>query len=385
VSDVKKILVIAGEASGDRLAAHALKKTQELAHQRAISLELYGIGGNECEKAGMRLLHTDKEMSVVGFTEVIKRFSFFRKVFNEIVSLLDSKEHRPDLLFLVDYPGFNIRLAKEAKKRGLPVVYYVSPQVWAWKPGRIKNIVENTDKMLVIFPFEEEIYKRAGHKNVQFVGHPLVELIETEEKVFIGKETFAAKHDLAANKKWLLIFPGSRQEEIKRHLAVMVRAAHLFDKANAFEKIVVCSASLPGDLFKGVGAGVKRFLGSSAEIHELMCYAEVGILKSGTTTLEAGLMKFPGVICYRTSFLTYHVAKRLISLPYVGLINIVLGRKAYPELLQSDFQAEKIASSLFDVEHNRENYRSTLTHLHDMLRSGEVPTSELVARQLLAR
>jgi lipid-A-disaccharide synthase len=383
VSDRKKILVIAGEASGDRLAAHAIEKAMKLALEKGTTLDLYGIGGNDCEKLGMRLYHSDKEMSVVGFAEVLKRFGFFRTVFNEMLSILDSKESRPDTVFLIDYPGFNIRFAKEAKKRGIRIVYYVSPQVWAWKPGRIKSIVENTDEMLVIFPFEEELYKKAGHKNVRFVGHPLVELIESEEQAFMGKEAFAIQHGLEREKKWILIFPGSRQEEVSRHLAIMSEAAQTFDKDNAWEKVVVCSASIPKELFTKVGEGIKIFRGSSAEIHELMSYAELGILKSGTTTLEAGLMKLPGVICYRTSYVTYQLAKRFISLPYIGLINIVLGRKAYPELLQTEFQPEKIASSLLEVEQNRGKYRSLLSDLRDMLRSGEVPTSEIVARQLL--
>jgi lipid-A-disaccharide synthase len=200
-----KILVIAGEASGDRLAARALLRFKELAASHGSSGELFGIGGRECRDLGMDCLYTTDQMSVVGFLEVAKRYAFFRRVLKNIVSLLDSK--RPDVIFLVDYPGFNLRVAKEARRRGIRVVFYVSPQVWAWKASRIKDIVASVDDMLVIFPFEVDIYKQAGLTNTYFVGHPLLEIIGQERSSYSTREEFAAKFGLDPNKEWLLAFP----------------------------------------------------------------------------------------------------------------------------------------------------------------------------------
>ncbi len=379
---MKKILVIAGEASGDRLAAHALRKAQELAHERDESLELYGIGGDECKKIGLKLLHTSDEMSVVGFAEVAKRYFFFRNVFNEIIALLDNEATRPDTLFLVDYPGFNLRVAKEAHKRGIRVVFYVSPQVWAWKAGRIKQIVLDVDELLVIFPFEEKIYKDTGMKAVHFVGHPLTELVEEEEKSFVSREEFAKQHHFDPQKKWLAIFPGSRQEEVARHAHTMYEAAIEFDIKNEYEKIVIRSSEI-GDIAYPISSEIKAFRGSSAEIHQLMHHSSLGILKSGTTTLEAGLMQLPGVICYKTSFATYQIAKRFVTLANIGLVNIVLGKTLYPEFIQNDFTPTNIVNGLKDVASRKKEFTSSLSTLRQMLHSdGDRTPSERVASYL---
>lgn len=351
-----------------------------MANERGMSLDIYGIGGSECSSLGAKLYYTDKDVSVIGFAEVVKRYFFFRRVFNTMVSLLDNSDTRPDVVFLIDYPGFNLRFAKQAKKRGIKVIYYVSPQVWAWKEGRIKSIIENTDELLVIFPFEEKLYKEKGHHNVKFVGHPLLELIEEEEKSFVGKETFAQKHGLNPNKDWLLIFPGSRTEEVSHHLSTMTAAADKFDSQNRYEKIIVKASGIT--LY--VDRNTKVFDGSSKEIHELMSYGSLGILKSGTTTLEAGLMGLPGIICYKTSSLTYLIAKNLIKLPYIGLINIVLGKQLYPELIQHDFTPAKIAEGLHSVLANKNSFTQDLRNLRSLLRAPSGSTAGRVANELLA-
>jgi lipid-A-disaccharide synthase len=377
---LKKIFFIAGEASGDRLAAHALRAAQDMASKRGAILDTYGIGGSECATLGAKLYYTDKDMSVIGFAEVVKRYRFFRNVFRKMVSLLDDPLTKPDVVFLVDYPGFNLRFAKEAKKRNIKVIYYVSPQVWAWKEGRIKSIIENTDELLVIFPFEEKLYKEKGHHNVKFVGHPLLELIEEEESSFIGKEAFASKHGLDPRKEWLLVFPGSRAEEVSRHLSTMEAATEKFDLENKYEKIIVKASGITVN----VDRDTKVFDGSSKQIHELMSYGSLGILKSGTTTLEAGLMGLPGVICYKTSSITYIIAKNLIKLPYIGLINIVLGKPLYPELIQHNFTPDTIAEGLHTVLGNQETFTKELRNLRSLLRAPSGSTARRVAGELLA-
>lgn len=351
-----------------------------MASERGETLDMYGIGGSECTALGVKLYYTDKDVSVIGFAEVVKRYLFFRKVFNTMVSLLDDPLTKPDVIFLVDYPGFNLRFAKEAKKRNIKVIYYVSPQVWAWKEGRIKSIIANTNELLVIFPFEEKLYKERGHHNVKFVGHPLLELVEEEEKSFIGKEAFAAKHGLGPKKEWLLVFPGSRAEEVSRHLSTMTAAARRFDIDNRYEKIVVKASGVTIH----VDGDTKVFDGNSKEIHELMSYGSLGILKSGTTTLEAGLMGLPGVICYKTSSITYLIAKNLIKLPYIGLINIVLGKQLYPELIQHQFTSDAIAEELRSVLGNKAVFTEELRNLRSSLRAPSGSTAKRVANELLA-
>lgn len=375
-----KILFIAGEVSGDRLAAHALQAAKDIAHEKGITLDISGIGGDETRALGANIYYSDKEMSVIGFAEVMKRYYFYRSVFRKMVSLLDSPDTRPHTVFLVDYPGFNLRFAKQAKKRGIKVIYYVSPQVWAWKKGRIKDVIRNTDELLVIFPFEEILYRERGHHHVTFVGHPLVEQIEKEEQSFVGKEEFAKRHGLDSKKEWLLVFPGSRKDEITHHLSVMTEAAKEFGFTKNYEVIIVQASGVEIH----ADSECKVFHGSSHEIHELMSYGKLGILKSGTTTLEAGLMGLAGVICYKTSRLTYLVAKALITLPYIGLVNIVLEKKLYPELIQNDLSVNNLITALSQIEQNTAVFNEELRNLRVMLRTEQGGTARRVAEKLLS-
>jgi lipid-A-disaccharide synthase len=376
-----KILAVAGEASGDRLAARALKEAIHAAGSRGDSLELFGIGGKACEKIGMNCLYTVDEMSVVGFLEVAKRYGFFRNVLKKIIALLDSEDNRPDILFLVDYPGFNLRLAKEAHKRGIRVVFYVSPQVWAWKSSRIKDIVASVDDMIVIFPFETDLYVKAGLANTHFVGHPLLEIIEEERTAFISRDEFAAKFNLDPGKKWLLAFPGSRPEEVARHLDVMGKAATSFASKYNLKPVIVESESVPHVNYP-LNSRMNNFR-SAQDIHQLMSHSYIGILKSGTTTLEAALMGLPGVICYKTSAPTYMIAKRMIKLPFIGLANIVLGKKLYPELIQSEFTPDRIIEKLEMVMNQKEEFTRELQHVWDILCAPNGSPSQRAAEILL--
>jgi lipid-A-disaccharide synthase len=375
-----RILAVAGEASGDRLAARALKNAKEIANSKDLSLDIYGIGGNQCKEIGMDCVYSVEEMSVVGFFEVARRYNFFRKVFKNIVSFLDSSALKPDILFLIDYPGFNLRLAREAHKRGIRVVFYVSPQVWAWKASRVKDIVATVDDMIVIFPFEVDIYKKAGLANTHFVGHPLLEIITEEKKFFSSREAFAQRMSLDGDTNWLLIFPGSRNEEVAKHLDTMISAAAKFCSDKNWQPIVVESESVSHRIYEN--ANVQQFR-SAKDIHELMFHSQLGILKSGTTTLEAALMGLPGVICYKTSAVTYQIAKRMITLPFIGLANIVLGKKLYPELLQSEFSVERITESLEFVNNEKDLFIAQLKEAWKILEAPSDSPSNRVAEILL--
>ena len=379
-----KILVVAGEASGDRLAARALDHAIAIAKSKGNSLELFGIGGRESAKLGMNCLYSTDQMSVVGFLEVAKRYRFLKRVLKNIILLLDSKERRPDILFLIDYPGFNLRLAKEARKRGIRVVFYVSPQIWAWKASRKDNIISSVDDMLVIFPFEVDIYKKVGLKNTYFVGHPLLEIIEQEKTLFSLREVFAAKFGLNSRENWLLVFPGSRKEEVINHLEVMAKAATDFCSGKNWQPVIVQSESVPVENYgKITDSSIKHFR-SPNNIHQLMFHAQLGILKSGTTTLEAALMKLPGVICYKTSRLTYMIAKRMITLKFIGLANIVLGKQLYPELIQTEFTSERIRQSLEFVYGQRNVFTDQLNEIWNILRAPNDSPSKRVAEILVS-
>jgi lipid-A-disaccharide synthase len=384
VEHTVKILVVAGEASGDRLAARALEQAAAIAASQNTTLDLFGIGGRECQALGMKCFYSTDQMSVVGFLEVAKRYFFFRNVLKNIISVLDSKDKRPNILFLIDYPGFNLRLAKEARKRGIRVVFYVSPQVWAWKASRVKDIVASVNHMLVIFPFEVEIYTKAGLKNTCFVGHPLLEIIEQERITFISRQEFAEKFKLDAHKNWLVFFPGSRKEEVTRHLEVMSKAALGFCSGKNWQPVIVESESVPVSSYDtNSDPPIKRFR-SAKDVHQLMYHAQLGILKSGTTTLEATLMGLLGVICYKTSALTYLIAKRMITVKFIGLANIVLGKKLYPELIQSEFTPERIKENLEFVYKQKEIFTTGLKEVWNILQSPNDSPSRRVAEILLA-
>jgi lipid-A-disaccharide synthase len=379
---IRSILLIAGEASGDRIASRAIRAVKRLAHDREEEISFFGIAGDECAAEGMECLHTAREMSVVGFVEVVRRFRFFRRVLLEMTRALD--ERKPDAIFLIDYPGFNIRLAREAKRRGVRVIYYVSPQVWAWHKSRIHELKRVVDEMLVIFPFEEKLYLDAGMKNAQFVGHPLVERIDEERERWRDRAAFASAHGLDSKKEWLLVFSGSRTEEVRRLLPMMAEAAMDFGAKHNMLPILVESPSIDSAHYDTyLRTPLTRFRDSNAT-HELMAHSELGILKSGTTTLEAALLGLPGVICYRTHPLTFFIGKKLVKLPYIGLANIVLGKKLYPELLQQDVSASAISRELETIFAHRDEFKRALVGVADALRLPGAGPSQRVAEILLA-
>lgn len=380
----RKILVIAGEPSGDRLAARVIKEGNVLAASKETKIDWFGIGGEQSKAQGLKCLYDTNEMSVVGFLEVAKRYSFFKRVFTEMVSLLDNAATKPDVILLVDYPGFNIRFAAEAKKRNIEVIYYISPQVWAWKPSRVKSIVNSVSRMLVIFPFEKEIYTQAGLANTEFVGHPLLEIIDEEQKFFSTREAFALKYQLDHSKQWLLIFAGSRNEEVRRHQAIMTDAAITLASTINVQPIVVESPNVSEEFYKSLPKDIARFRNAD-DVHQLMYYSDLGILKSGTTTLEAALLGLPGVICYKTSFPTYWMARMLVKLNYIGLANIVLGKMLYPELLQTDMTTNHIVREIIKINSASTAFKEQLANVRSMLESENASPSKTVASYLLGK
>jgi lipid-A-disaccharide synthase len=330
---VKRVMMVAGEASGD---LHGSGVVREL-RQSDPGIEIFGIGGDAMRQEGMELVQHISSMSFMGFVEVVKHLSAIRAVERQMEMLLESR--RPDVVVLIDFPGFNLRLAANVKRQGIPLLYYISPQVWAWNRGRIKKMKHLVDRMKVVFPFEVDLYRAEGI-DVEFVGHPIVERIGSST----NRQDFFRRHGLNAGVKLLGLFPGSRIQELERILPVMADVAVLLRERLGIEVALGVAPNLGSDV-------VKRFLPRSSGItlvenatYDLMNHADAAIVTSGTATLETGWFGTPMVVVYRTSPLTYFIGRLLVDVPYIGLVNIVAGNKVVPELVQGDMTAKKLVS-----------------------------------------
>ena len=333
------IMVVVGEASGD---AHAARVVTAL-KQRAPALNISGIGGDKLCAAGMDVTIDFSELAVMGLVEVLKKYRHLKSVFNQMVELL--KNQRPDLLILVDYPGFNLKLAKQAKKLGIPVVYYISPKVWAWRKGRVKTIQRVVDKMLVLFPFEVPIYEQAGVP-VNCVGHPLVDAVKRTLTTQQAKEKLGLQQD----NKVIGLFPGSRRSEVDILLPLMIQAAERIHQQYPESQIVVPLApGLSRDTLGPVlAASPLPIQLIDSDFYELTSACDAIVAASGTVTLEIALLGVPHFICYRVSPVTYKIMRRLVRIPYVGLCNIVTGKALITEVLQDDVTVERLEEELRD-------------------------------------
>lgn len=333
------IMVVVGEASGD---AHAARVVTAL-KQQAPNIVVSGIGGDKLRAAGMDVTIDFSELAVMGLVEVLKRYRHLKQIFNQMVALL--KTQRPDLLVLVDYPGFNLKLAKQAKKLSIPVVYYISPKVWAWRKGRVKTIKQNVDKMLVLFPFELAIYEQAGVP-VHCVGHPLVDAVERT----LSTEQAKQKLDLVAEQKVIGLFPGSRRSEVEMLLPLMIQAAERIHQQYPEVQIVLPLApGLNETLLTSILAETNLAIRVvSSDFYELTSACDAIVAASGTVTLEIALLNVPHFICYRVSPVTYSIMSRLVKIPYVGLCNIVTGKALITEVIQDAVTVDRLAEELSD-------------------------------------
>lgn len=332
-------MVVVGEASGD---AHAARVVTAL-KQRAPDIKVSGIGGEKLRAAGMEINIDFSELAVMGLVEVLKRYRHLKNVFNQMVERL--KTHRPDLLVLVDYPGFNLKMAKEAKKLGIPVAYYISPKVWAWRKGRVKTIQRVVDKMLVLFPFEVPIYEQAGVA-VNCVGHPLVDAVKRTLTTIQAKE----KLGLEKAHKVIGLFPGSRHSEVEMLLPLMIQAAERIKQQQPDIQVVVPLA--PGlnkeALAPILAASRLPIQVVDSEFYDLTSACDAIVAASGTITLEIALLGVPHFICYRVSPVTYKILRCLVKIPYVGLCNIVTNKALITEILQDDVTVQRLEEELRD-------------------------------------
>lgn len=341
-----RILISAGEASGDIHAAAvtaAIKKIDPTA-------EVFGMGGDVLRAAGGEVLFDIKDHGVMGFVEVLKKLPDLFKLRDDFGKLMD--ERKPDCLITVDYPGFNMKLAKLAHDKGIPVVSYIAPSAWAWHKSRAKKVAKIVDKVACIFPFEYDVYKEAGAK-VEFVGHPLVDIVKPSMSVE-DAEDFAGKRE---GHKLILLMPGSRLMEIEKMLPTLLAAAKLIKKQLPEVDFVMPRAgtipkSMLEEKIKVSGVDVKITEGNN---YDLFSVADLALATSGTVTLEAALCGLGSVIVYRTNPLTYLIAKMVVNIPYIGLPNIVAGRSVVPELIQNDFTPEKVAQEALHLLESERN------------------------------
>lgn len=320
-----RIMIIAGEPSGDLHGGMLVEELKKLNPK----LEIYGIGGENMQAAGMELIYHIKEFSFMGFVEVLAHLPFIRSVFKKLEELLAIR--KPDLLVLIDYPGFNLRFGRIAKKMGIDVVYYISPQVWAWGKRRIRLIRRLVKKMLVILPFEEKFYQRLKVP-AKYVGNSLRDVVKPSLK----KEEFCHQHGLNPQGHLVTLLPGSRRQEVERILPVMLQTCQLLHHENGSLQFAMGLAShvdraFINDQLDRCSINVALVEGQT---YDLMAHSRLVLVASGTATLETGISGTPMTIIYKTNALSFIIGKALVRLPFIGLVNLVAGKRVVPEFLQ---------------------------------------------------
>jgi lipid-A-disaccharide synthase len=351
-----KLAIVAGEASGDLHAAEVLRELKRLDPD----IETFGIGGDLLAREGMRLVHHAREMGIVGFFNVLRHLRMFRRIFDE--TFADIAREQPDAVLLVDYPGFNLRMARRCKELGIRVVYYISPQLWAWKKGRVKQVAKYVDRMIVIFPFEETFYREHGIE-ATYVGHPLIEEIghivrrggggrgsgvgapsvaETNAQTNAASSpTPDTRHPTPAVR--IALLPGSRKAEVASLLPAMIDAVEILARERSVDAYVVQAPTIPRELLDQYVAG--RNVRVVAHDHgEAVAAADVALSSSGTATLECAVLGTPVIVMYRLSFANYWLGRMVVTIPHFALINIVAGKKIVPELIQGHVNGQTIAA-----------------------------------------
>ncbi len=368
----KHLIIVAGEVSGDMRAAELVRALTSLSSD----IQFSGVGGDCMKKAGVELFEHITSLAVIGIAEVIKNLGRIKKVFDHTLAEIEAR--KPDAVVLVDYPGFNLRLASALKKRNIKVIYYVSPQVWAWRQGRIHTIKKIVDRMIVFFPFEKELYAKYD-MDVDYVGHPLVDEIKVHQS---AHDVLGSVGLPTQGVKTIGLMPGSRHKEVERHLPAMIQAAQkLFDKDQHRQFLLLKAPTIERNYLESLippSLPVKIYEDTAP--YDAINAMDAVIVASGTATLETALLNKPMVIIYKTSWFTYAIAKSVIKIPYIGLVNVVAGKKIVPELIKEDCNPQNIAATLEAVMQDK-NIIEELKRVKSAL--GEPGASNRAAKTIL--
>jgi lipid-A-disaccharide synthase len=360
-----KIFIVAGEVSGDLHGSNLIKELNKLLPGSLFS----GWGGDRMEKEGVTILKHIKELSFMGFLEVLLNLStILRNLKDCKLQILDFK---PDAIILIDFPGFNLRIAKWAKEQNIPVIFYISPQIWAWKQSRIKLIRRDISKMYCILPFEKEFYANLDFQ-VTYLGHPLLDEIGYFKSNPDNIQSFSEKPILA-------LLPGSRTQEVKRKLPLMIEASKAFP---SYQVIVACSANLEESFYRQwTDESVKLIFG---ETYAILNQANIALVTSGTATLETALFQVPQVVCYKSSGISYRIAKLLVKIKYISLVNLIMDKEVVTELIQGECSVESMKNELHLLEVNQPKRMEMIKDYQELsFLLGEIGASNRIAKDII--
>jgi len=349
-----EIMIVTGEASGDGHGAKLVRELRHIAPSQEIGF--FGAAGPKLRDAGVEAVVESDELSIVGLLEIGRALPVFLRAFKKLVKA--AVERRPDAVVLIDFPEFNLKLSKALKKRGLTVIYYITPQVWAWRKYRAKALARDTDLLLTILPFEKKWFNDNGVKSVEYVGSPLAREVHATE----SKEGFCARHGLDPTRPIISLLPGSRHKEIIRILPVMLRSMALIAKRSPEAQFILAAAREKDlkdcrDAIAAIDADVSRLKVVVGETYNVLNASDAAEVTSGTATLEAGVIGVPMAIVYKTSKINYGIFMPMISVEHFGLINLIAEKRVVKEMIQDDFTAETVSAEmirLLDADVNRQ-------------------------------
>jgi lipid-A-disaccharide synthase len=360
------VLILAGENSGEQYGADLVSQFRKI-HPH---VEFFGIGGNQMEKEGVQLLHSVRELAVVGLVETFYYLPRILKIFKSIQK--EVKARKPAAAVLIDSPDFNLRLAKKLKKLSVPVLYYLSPTVWAWRKGRLKTIKKNVRKMMLIFPFEQDIY-RAKNIPALYAGHPLLSKVH----VSLSRDEFCRKHGIQHEKKIIAVLPGSRRSEIKRHLPVINKTMEKIHSEYPVQFILVLAENMDKNIvIQGRSDKTQDIISLKEDRYEAMAYADLALSSCGTANLELALLETPFLAFYRLSSITYNLGIHLIKIRAYSIVNILAGAPIIPELIQRHFTSEKVfraAKEILDSEERQKNMIDEFRRIKSLLGDRNAP------------
>ncbi len=365
-----KYYIIAGEASGDLHGSNLIKELKRLDPAAVIRC----WGGDKMQEAGGQLVKHYRDLAFMGFTEVLRNLRTILR--NLKFCKEDILQFKPDALILIDYPGFNLRITKWAKQQklfielGAKVIFYISPQVWAWKENRVKSMKETIDKMLVILPFEKDYFKNKWNWDVEYVGHPLVEVIERHKEQAASDLLAAPSRSFGeASPGWkgpdpiIALLPGSRKQEIIKKLPVMLEVSKHFP---SHQFIVAQAPAVSDDFYKLFTDRYPNVSIAKNKTYDLLLRAKAALVTSGTATLETALFAVPEVVCYKGSPISYQIAKRVIKVKYISLVNLIMDRLVVKELIQDELTVENLEKELNDLLHNKERLAMLRKDYHEL-------------------